>query len=79
MEHPEQGRCGTASQGTEVQRRLCDGQGVDALQELKGMFMTKQEAEQRAAELKCKGPLAMGYQWMACANEQVLHKALQNE
>ena len=55
------------------------GKEWNALQELKGMFMTKQEAEQRAAELKCKGPFAMGSQWMACANEQVLHKALQNE
>ncbi|MCP9800105.1 DUF3721 domain-containing protein [Synechococcus sp. RedBA-s] len=46
---------------------------------MKGMFKTKQEAEQRAAELKCKGAFAMGTLWMPCANEQVLHKALQNE
>jgi hypothetical protein len=46
---------------------------------MKGMFKTKQEAEQRAAELKCKGAFAMGSLWMPCANEQVLHKALQNE
>jgi len=46
---------------------------------VKGMFKTKQEAEQCAAELKCKGAFAMGSLWMPCANEQVLHKALQNE
>jgi hypothetical protein len=46
---------------------------------MKGMFKTKQEAEQRAAELKCKGVFAMGSLWMPCANEQMLHKALQNE
>ena len=46
---------------------------------MKGIFKTKQEAEQRAAELKCKGTFAMGSLWMPCANEQVLHKALQNE
>ena len=46
---------------------------------VKGMFKTKLEAEQRAAELKCKGAFAMGSLWMPCANEQVLHKALQNE
>jgi hypothetical protein len=45
---------------------------------MKGMFKTKQEAEQRAAELKCKGAFAMGSLWMPCANEQELHKALQN-
>jgi hypothetical protein len=46
---------------------------------MKGMFKTKQEAEKRAAELKCKGVFAMGSLWMPCANEQMLHKALQNE
>jgi hypothetical protein len=46
---------------------------------MKGMFKTKQEAEQRAAELKCKGAFAMGSLWMPCANEQQLHKALQKE
>ncbi|WP_094556905.1 DUF3721 domain-containing protein [Synechococcus sp. 1G10] len=46
---------------------------------MKGMFKTKQEAEKRAAELKCKGTFAMGSMWMPCANEQALHKALQNE
>ena len=46
---------------------------------MKGMFKTKQEAEQRAAELKCKGAFAMGSLWMPCANEHLLHKALQNE
>lgn len=46
---------------------------------IKGMFKTKQEAEQRAVELKCTGAFAMGSLWMPCANEQVLHKALQNE
>jgi hypothetical protein len=45
---------------------------------MKGMFKTKQEAEKRAAELKCKGAFAMGSLWMPCANEQSLHKALQN-
>ena len=45
---------------------------------VKGMFKTKQEAEQRAAELKCKGTFSMGSLWMPCANEQALHKALQN-
>ncbi|MEA5423449.1 DUF3721 domain-containing protein [Synechococcus sp. CCY9202] len=45
---------------------------------MKGMFKTRQEAEKRAAELKCKGTFAMGSPWMPCANEQALHKALQN-
>ncbi|MCP9861215.1 MULTISPECIES: DUF3721 domain-containing protein [unclassified Cyanobium] len=45
----------------------------------KGLFKTKQEAEKRAVELKCKGVFAMGSLWMPCANEQMLHKALQNE
>ena len=46
---------------------------------MKGMFKTRQEAEQRAAELRCKGTFAMGSLWMPCANEQDLHKALQKE
>ena len=46
---------------------------------MKGMFKTKQEAEQRAAELKCKGAFAIGSLWMPCANEHLLHKALQHE
>ncbi len=46
---------------------------------MKGMFKTKQEAEQRAAELKCKGAFAMGSLWMPCSNEQDLHKALQKQ
>lgn len=46
---------------------------------MKGMFKTRQDAEKRAAELKCKGVFAMGSLWMPCANEQELHKALQNE
>jgi len=46
---------------------------------MKGMFKTRQEAEQRAAELRCKGAFAMGSLWMPCANEQDLHKALQKE
>jgi hypothetical protein len=50
-----------------------------AVAHMKGMFKTKQEAEKRAAELKCKGAFAMGSLWMPCANEQMLHKALQNE
>ncbi len=44
---------------------------------MRGMFATKAEAEQRAAQLKCKGAFAMGSQWMPCANERVLHDALQ--
>lgn len=46
---------------------------------MKGMFKTRQEAEKRAAELKCKGVFAMGDMWMPCANEQMLHKTLQKE
>ena len=46
---------------------------------MQGMFKTQQEAEKRAAELKCKGTFAMGPLWMPCVNEQVLHKALQNQ
>jgi hypothetical protein len=46
---------------------------------MKGMFRTRQEAEKRAAQLRCKGAFAMGTMWMPCANEQALHKALQNE
>jgi hypothetical protein len=46
---------------------------------MQGMFKTRQEAEKRAAELKCRGAFAMGSLWMPCANEQQLHKALQNE
>lgn len=46
---------------------------------MKGMFKTKQEAEQRSAELKCKGAFAMGSLWMPCSNEQDLHKALQKQ
>jgi hypothetical protein len=45
----------------------------------KGMYKTRQEAERRAAQLNCKGVFAMGDAWMPCANEQALHKALQNE
>lgn len=45
----------------------------------KGMYKTRQEAERRAAQLNCKGVFAMGGAWMPCANEQALHKALQNE
>ena len=52
---------------------------VPAEAHMKGMFKTRQEAEKRAAELKCKGVFVMGSLWMPCANEQMLHKALQNE
>ncbi|MCP9801781.1 DUF3721 domain-containing protein [Synechococcus sp. RedBA-s] len=45
----------------------------------KGMYKTRQEAERRAAQLKCKRVFAMGDAWMPRANEQALHKALQNE
>lgn len=45
----------------------------------KGMYATRQEAERRAVQLKCKGVFAMGGAWMPCANEQALHMALQNE
>lgn len=48
-----------------------------ALAHMRGMFATKAEAEQRAAELKCKGVFAMGSLWMPCANERALHDALQ--
>jgi hypothetical protein len=48
-----------------------------ALAHMRGMFATKAEAEQRAAELKCKGAFAMGSLWMPCANERALHDALQ--
>ncbi len=44
---------------------------------MRGMYATKAEAEQRAAELKCKGVFAMGSMWMPCANERALHDALQ--
>jgi hypothetical protein len=43
----------------------------------RGLYATKQEAELRAAELKCKGTFQMGTLWMPCANERALHKALQ--
>lgn len=45
----------------------------------KGMYATRKEAERRAVQLKCKGVFTMGGAWMPCANEQALHKALQNE
>lgn len=44
---------------------------------MRGMYATKAEAEQRSAELKCKGTHAMGTMWMPCANERALHDALQ--
>lgn len=53
--------------------------GTPASAHAKGMFRTRQEAEQRAAELRCKGAFRMGSMWMPCANEQALHKDLQNE
>jgi hypothetical protein len=46
---------------------------------MQGMFQARQEAEKRAAVLRCKGAVAMGSLWMPCANEQMLHKALQNQ
>ena len=45
---------------------------------MKGMFKTRQEAEKRAAELKSNATFAMRSLWVPCANEQALHKALQN-
>ena len=50
---------------------------VSAQAHMRGMVATKAEAEQRAAELKCKGTHAMGTMWMPCANERALHDALQ--
>jgi hypothetical protein len=44
---------------------------------MRGMYATKEAAEKRAAELKCKGTFAMGTLWMPCANERQLHDALQ--
>lgn len=44
---------------------------------MRGMYATKAEAEKRAAELNCKGAFQMESLWMPCANERVLHNALQ--
>jgi hypothetical protein len=44
---------------------------------MRGMYASKAAAENRAAELKCKGTFAMGTLWMPCANERQLHDALQ--
>jgi hypothetical protein len=52
---------------------------MPALAHMRGMFATKAEAEQRAAQLNCKGTFAMGTLWMPCANERALHEALQKE
>lgn len=46
---------------------------------MRGMFATRAEAEQRAAQLNCKGAFAMGTLWMPCANERAFHDALQKE
>lgn len=50
---------------------------VSAQAHMRGMYATKLEAQQRAAELKCQGTHAMGTMWMPCANERALHDALQ--
>ena len=42
------------------------------------MVPSQLAAEKRAKELKCSGAFAMGKEWMPWANEQALHKALQN-
>jgi len=44
-----------------------------------GMFATKEQAEKRAAELKCQGVFVMESLWMPCANERALHNALQKQ
>jgi hypothetical protein len=44
-----------------------------------GMFATKEQAEKRAAELKCQGVFVMESLWMPCANERALHNALQKK
>lgn len=53
------------------------GHALPAQAHMRGMYATKEEAEKRARELKCKGTFAMGTLWMPCANERALHKALQ--
>jgi hypothetical protein len=50
---------------------------IEAQAHMRGMYATREEAERRAAELKCKGAFAMGSMWMPCANERALHEALQ--
>ena len=52
---------------------------LPALAHMKGMFDTQQEADARAAQLKCKGAFKMGDKWMPCANERALHEALQRQ
>ncbi len=50
---------------------------VTAHAHMRGMYASQAEAQQRAAELKCKGTFTMGGMWMPCANERALHDALQ--
>jgi hypothetical protein len=52
---------------------------LPATAHMKGMYDTKEEAEKRAAQLKCKGVFQMGDMWMPCASERALHDALQRQ
>ena len=84
MLKPAVDRCSMGSRAARVPAMLLSSLliagswlALPAKAHMRGMFATKAEAEQRAAELKCKGAFAMGSLWMPCANERALHDALQ--
>ena len=45
----------------------------------KGLYATKAEAQQRAAEIGCKSVHENNGRWMPCADERELHQQLRKQ
>lgn len=74
------GRLGTGLPGAGLLAvgLLIAGWPPEAQAHRRGLYATRAEAEQRAAELRCEGVFQIDKAWMPCANERALHEALQH-
>jgi hypothetical protein len=45
----------------------------------RGLYRTRQEAEQRARELGCQGTHQNNGLWMPCSDERMLHRHLREQ
>ena len=52
---------------------------MDSLAHSKGIYLTKADAERRAAEIGCKSVHQNNGKWMPCADERELHRQLRKQ
>ena len=53
-----------------------NGIDIESKAHLRGNYLTKSEAKEKAKELGCIGTFKLKEMWMACENEKELHKYL---